>query len=39
MDVDGSSSLQYPLINGYRVGEEIGGGGFSKWVHRFSQKR
>jgi hypothetical protein len=31
MDVDGESSrLRYPTINGYRIGEEIGGGGFSK---------
>jgi hypothetical protein len=30
MDVD--SPLRYPLIGGYRIGEEIGGGGFSKWV-------
>lgn len=27
-------SLKYPNINGYRLGEEIGGGGFSKWVAR-----
>ncbi|GFZ49680.1 Checkpoint kinase 1 [Saitozyma sp. JCM 24511] len=27
MEVD---SLRYPLIGGYRIGEEIGGGGFSK---------
>lgn len=26
----GTSKLQYPLIAGYRIGEEIGGGGFSK---------
>ena len=25
--------LRYPLIQGYRLGEEIGGGGFSKSVH------
>ena len=22
--------LQYPIVHGYRIGEEIGGGGFSK---------
>ncbi|WVR08050.1 hypothetical protein IAU60_005095 [Kwoniella sp. DSM 27419] len=29
MDVE-EGSLRYPLIHGYRIGEEIGGGGFSK---------
>jgi hypothetical protein len=24
--------LRYPLVHGYRLGEEIGGGGFSKYV-------
>lgn len=31
MDVD-APQLVYPNIAGYRVGEMIGGGGFSKWV-------
>ena len=26
----GTNKLRYPLIAGYRIGEEIGGGGFSK---------
>lgn len=31
MDVDDDrGALSYPLIAGYRIGEEIGGGGFSK---------
>ena len=32
MDVDRETSreLKYPVIHGYRLGEEIGGGGFSK---------
>ncbi|ORY34690.1 kinase-like domain-containing protein [Naematelia encephala] len=30
MQVDGPSTLRYPSIKGYRLGEEIGGGGFSK---------
>lgn len=29
MDVD-TRRLKYPLVAGYRIGEEIGGGGFSK---------
>ena len=24
--------LQYPVVHGYRIGEEIGGGGFSKYA-------
>jgi hypothetical protein len=24
--------LQYPIVHGYRIGEEIGGGGFSKYA-------
>lgn len=33
MDIDGSiGRLRYPVVHGYRIGEEIGGGGFSKWV-------
>lgn len=30
MDVDEPTGLVYPRIHGYRIGEEIGGGGFSK---------
>ncbi len=31
MDVDApNASLAYPAIGGYRIGEQIGGGGFSK---------
>ncbi|WWD20357.1 hypothetical protein CI109_104833 [Kwoniella shandongensis] len=30
MDIDEGSQLKYPQIQGYRIGEEIGGGGFSK---------
>ncbi|KAK6908880.1 hypothetical protein I203_102885 [Kwoniella mangroviensis CBS 8507] len=31
MDVDDHhSQLRYPVVHGYRIGEEIGGGGFSK---------
>lgn len=25
-------TLRYPNIQGYRIGEEIGGGGFSKYL-------
>jgi hypothetical protein len=27
-----TGSLRYPAIHGYRLGEEISGGGFSKYV-------
>ena len=30
--MEGQSELHYPVVQGYRIGEEIGGGGFSKWV-------
>lgn len=32
MDVDAAPLLVYPPIAGYRIGEQIGGGGFSKCV-------
>lgn len=31
MEID-ERQLQYPTVHGYRIGEEIGGGGFSKLV-------
>lgn len=30
--MESTAGLRYPLVAGYRIGEEIGGGGFSKWV-------
>jgi hypothetical protein len=30
--------LKYPTVHGYRLGEEIGGGGFSKYVPSSTQE-
>jgi len=33
MEVNGDGQqLRYPTVHGYRIGEEIGGGGFSKYM-------
>jgi serine/threonine-protein kinase Chk1 len=33
-NMDGNGrQLKYPVVHGYRIGEEIGGGGFSKYIH------
>ncbi|ORX37650.1 kinase-like domain-containing protein [Kockovaella imperatae] len=34
--MSGSSILRYPIVHGYRLGEEIGGGGFSKVFRAFN---
>lgn len=38
MDVD-APALVYPAISGYRIGEMIGGGGFSKFVSTLTSRQ